>query len=323
MKVVIGMDCGGSKTHARIAALGDGRLIEERFCPGWGTPGDDEAAPLPELDAFLRDAIRAAGGEAVAVCANLGGKNENQFRRVLAGVCPGARIAVFRESAGVIARLLGEGERAQAVLLAGTGAIALAWNAAARQEVVCGGWGQDVGDQGSGYWIGLEGLKAAFAALDGWGAPTLLCRALLDEDTPLAPCAEMTTLMRQRDEIRSRLMPLNRRKVAALTPAVADCAAQGDPAAREIFRQAGCALAEIVGAAARKVALHTRPGTVLVMGGLLRAGDHWMPGFTATLRDRLPGWDARRSGRTLAEGAEAYALTLARTGSADGERNAG
>lgn len=312
MNVVVGIDCGGSKTHARIAALKDGHLLEERFGPSWGTPDDDEMHPLPEIETFLRDMLYACGGEAVAVCANLGGKNEKQFRRILASVCPGARIAVFRESAGVIARLLGEQEHAPAVLLAGTGAIALAWNDATRQEIVCGGWGQDVGDQGSGYWIGMEALKAAFTALDGWGAPTLLCPALLGASAPLHPRAEMSTLMRQRDEIRARILPLNRKKIAGLTPTIAACAAQGDPVAREVFAQAGHALAGIVCAAVRKVALHTRPGTVLVMGGLLGAGDHWFGGFTDFLHDRLPDWHARRSNRTLAEGAEAYARTLAR-----------
>ncbi len=62
------------------------------------------------------------------------------------------------------------------VIVAGTGAIALAVDeVAARAD----GWGTRLGDDGGGYWIGRAGLAAALRAHDGrGGSRELLARAM-------------------------------------------------------------------------------------------------------------------------------------------------
>ncbi|WP_433191798.1 N-acetylglucosamine kinase [Nocardia sp. CA-107356] len=59
------------------------------------------------------------------------------------------------------------------VLAIGTGAVATAVDAAGRFTRV-DGWGPQLGDEGSGGWIGLEGLRAALRAHDGRGPHTVL-----------------------------------------------------------------------------------------------------------------------------------------------------
>ena len=64
------------------------------------------------------------------------------------------------------------------IVVAGTGSIALGRNAQGRIER-CGGWGHILDDEGSGYEIARQALRAAVRAADGRGKPTLLLALLL------------------------------------------------------------------------------------------------------------------------------------------------
>lgn len=69
--------------------------------------------------------------------------------------------------------------QAGALLIAGTGAIAYACNN--KQNIVrAGGWGHRAGDEGSGYWLGQEVIRAIFKMEDGRGEPTLLKNAVFN-----------------------------------------------------------------------------------------------------------------------------------------------
>lgn len=71
------------------------------------------------------------------------------------------------------ATLLGvTAEQAGALLIAGTGAIAYAFDGS--KIVRAGGWGHRAGDEGSGYWLGQEVIRAIFKMEDGRGEPTIL-----------------------------------------------------------------------------------------------------------------------------------------------------
>ncbi|MFJ3390136.1 N-acetylglucosamine kinase [Lysinibacillus sp. NPDC086135] len=68
--------------------------------------------------------------------------------------------------------------QAGALLIAGTGAIAYAFDGT--QIVRAGGWGHRAGDEGSGYWLGQEIIRAIFRMEDGRGEPTILKSAVYD-----------------------------------------------------------------------------------------------------------------------------------------------
>lgn len=67
-----------------------------------------------------------------------------------------------------------------ALLISGTGAIA--YGTDGKGNIYrSGGWGHRVGDEGSGYWIGQEILRAVFRMEDGRGEHTLLKQLVYEE----------------------------------------------------------------------------------------------------------------------------------------------
>ena len=77
----------------------------------------------------------------------------------------------------------GTGHPFGVVCVAGTGSIAFGVNRAG-ERARAGGWGHLLGDEGSGYAIGLEALRAVCRASDGRGPQT----ALTDSSWSAAAC---------------------------------------------------------------------------------------------------------------------------------------
>ncbi len=175
------------------------------------------------------------------------------------------------------------------VLAAGTGAVATGVAADGGVTVV-DGWGQWLGDDGSGAWIGREALRAVLRARDGRGRATALTAVA---EGRYGDPARLPRLL--------PLTPATVRATAAFVPDVVACAEAGDPEATRILERAGSLLAETTATAAGAV---DSDGTVevAVVGGLAAAGESLL----ATWRAGLP------AGATLvpAEGSSAEGALL-------------
>lgn len=172
----------------------------------------------------------------------------------------GARVAVASD---VVTAHAGALDGAAGVLLiAGTGAVALGVDPSGARLV--DGWGPELGDFGSGSWLGREALRAVLRAHDGLAAPTALTAALA---APVGPPSAVQAWLAADGALARRL--------ATLAPLVL-AAADDDPVARGIVDEAVRLLAATTAAAAgatEDVALH---------GGLT---DH--DGFRAALTRAL------------------------------------
>lgn len=117
-------------------------------------------------------------------------------------------------------------------LIAGTGSIALgrdAWGTTARS----GGWGHIIGDEGSGYVLGLRCLQAVARATDGRGQATMLVEMLL-KNWQLNDASEM---------IGKVYTASDKRVVASLSTLVFAAARNGDKVASGIIDDAARELA--------------------------------------------------------------------------------
>jgi N-acetylglucosamine kinase-like BadF-type ATPase len=169
------------------------------------------------------------------------------------------------------------GGRPGCVVAAGTGVIVLGTDHATTWNRV-DGWGHLLGDEGSGSWIGAQGLRAALRHADGRDGGS----ALLD--------AELRGRFGDVDPALRAIYgsPSPAHELAAFAPNVARAAHAGDPLARDIWHRAGVHLATAAHAAARGL-----PPNFSWGGRLFDAGPLLLESFRAELARRVP--DARLS----------------------------
>ena len=183
------------------------------------------------------------------------------------------------------------GDVSGAVVAAGTGVVALG---VGRHSVArVDGWGNIMGDAGSGYWIGREALDAVMRAHDGRGGPT----ALTDVVRERWPDLESAYIELQAAADRVRL-------VASFAQPVAELAAT-DPIAADICRRAAGELATTATAALTGTA---EPGdgdrAVCAIGGIFsrRSSATASPSCCTRMypgpTSNSPRLGARRDGRT-------------------------
>jgi N-acetylglucosamine kinase-like BadF-type ATPase len=143
------------------------------------------------------------------------------------------------------------------LLVGGTGSMALG-RAADGRTARAGGWGDRLGDEGSGWALGLGGLQAVARAADGRGTATELLPTLLAAVDLAAPA----------DLIRWTAAA-TKAEVAALAPHVLATAAAGDPVAAGLADDAARDLAGAVDAVRRALEPWPEPPRVAVVGGLI------------------------------------------------------
>jgi N-acetylglucosamine kinase-like BadF-type ATPase len=251
VRLVLGVDGGGTKTQAVITDE-TGRTLGE----GIGGPTNIDDQDLETATANLEHAV----GEARAN-AKLETKPFDAAFLGIAGVVSEADRGLVRELAhrleltsperlGVdhdarVALAGGLSGRPGLVLIAGTGSACFGVGASGERHL-SGGWGHLLADEGSGYWLGLEGLRAAVRAFDGRGQPTALEQRALDFLGVNAP-----------EDIMHRLyvVGLSRAELAAFGPITLEVAASGDVVAQDIVDRGAEALAETVGATAQQLKL--------------------------------------------------------------------
>jgi N-acetylglucosamine kinase-like BadF-type ATPase len=189
------------------------------------------------------------------------------LREILGPVLPG--VPVIPSSDIEIALVGAHAARYGALVLSGTGSVALAIDHAG-QSSRAGGWGYLLGDEGSGYWLGIEGLRAATWAADGRGPATALTTRLL-EALDLATVQAATLWLYQAERPRTR-------EVAQLAPVVLEVAGQGDRIALDIVGRGAEELARLTRTVISRLEM-AGDVPVAFAGGLLTSA--------TPLRDRL------------------------------------
>jgi N-acetylglucosamine kinase-like BadF-type ATPase len=160
-----------------------------------------------------------------------------------------------------IAFVAGSPSRVGLALVCGTGSIA--WGRNASGEIArAGGWGWHLGDEGSGFWIGVRAVREALRASDGRGPATRLQESLIAHFDIARP----EQILRA---VYDGEFP--RHRVAAFAVRVEEAALGGDEAARSIL---GAAENELVLAAAsvrERLRLGSSPYDVVLSGGTFQA----------------------------------------------------
>lgn len=282
MRRILAIDAGGTSSRAALIDVSGN-------CLGYGRAGagNPTAAGIDgAVSSICRAAELALGGAASVV------ESESVAVVSLAGHLSARFVEQLSERLGMLGfakepiiepDLLGTYFSGTAApdgyaLIAGTGAIA-ARIADGRLQVVRGGNGWLLGDDGSGFWIGHAVVRAAVADLDRLGPATTLTALVLDALAIRATTEIDNGRPRALDRLTTALYELRPGELARFAPLAFDAQALGaqdldarDPVSRSILSAAASALTETLAAALDPDVDGDPAGPVVLGGSILAAG---------------------------------------------------
>jgi len=242
MSLFLAIDAGGTKTRCLLA--------DETQTLGRAVTGSiklmrvGEAEASARLQAMLAELSLTTGIDLRGVtctCIGLAGSTieavRNWAEREITGIVGGKLLfagddeialdSAFRGGPGIL-------------IIAGTGSNVLG-RSADNTLYHAGGWGPAIGDEGSGFWIGEEALRAAFWARDRDVPTTLLTEiGKLWGTKSIGEIVEVANAQPGPD-------------LPALAPLVVQCADAGDELATAVLQRAGVELADQVALVALKM----------------------------------------------------------------------
>lgn len=299
--LVVGVDGGGTGSRALILGLDGREVAMAEGPPALVLPSEPQTAadaietvvrrvvdssgsllPVRALWAGLAGAGRAGAREAVEISI----RSRGLARIVRVGTdVEGAHRDAFGSGPGVL-------------LVVGTGSMVWGRDPEGREFRV-GGWGGVLGDEGSGYWLGLRGLRAVARAADGRGPTTTLTETLLE-----------TLHLHDPQALIPWVAKATKGEIGALAPSVLDAALAGDPGGAEILKEGLEELLRHLEVARARWPAEERPIPMALAGGLVEGGG----GFRSRLETLVTGVGGRLSPHPVVpvRGAGSLALELAR-----------
>lgn len=272
---VIGIDAGGTKTEALLAD-GEGRILARARRGGANLTAHGELAVEKTLHELIDETLGERDVRVNAICLGIAGSDREEDAVVIRGIMRriGARARIVVTNDALIALVAGAGMKPGIVIIAGTGSIAYGVNA--RNDAArAGGWGYILADEGSGYWLGRQALRAVVRAADGRGPATALTPLVLEFFGVSRPQALV------REVYRHYLKPSD---IARCARAVEQARAAGDPVAMEIAALAADELIAAATSVIRQLSLTSETFPVVLAGGAFLA----VPWLQSTLTTRLP-----------------------------------
>jgi glucosamine kinase len=258
-KVLIGADVGGTKTA--VAVSRDGKIVGRADGPGAALRPGRALVSSSAIADVVRQALSSAGllvGDVLVVGAAGAGREpeREELRKALRGENVASSVVVTTDIEIALAAAFADGPGI--VVSAGTGSVAVGRDRVGKRHRI-GGYGWQMGDEGSGYAIGRASLGAVSRAVDGRSPKTALSDRLLK-----------ATRSEDYDDLVRWAAGASPAEVAALAPHVLAVAAACDPLAQGIADYAARELSQLAICLVPKMDI-SPPIPVAVTGGLLGA----------------------------------------------------
>jgi glucosamine kinase len=188
----VGVDGGGTSTRA-VVADASGRLLGRGEAGASALGQGAEQAWRHIAEAVARADVDGLELQHCALGLGLSGTGVPAQLQAFVAADPGVgRFTLVTD--GLVALLGAHGGRPGALMISGTGSVAEALLPDGSRRMV-GGWGWQIGDEGSGAWLGQQAMKLAQAAFDGRAAAGPLVHAVWRQagatrEAMLAFCAQ-------------------------------------------------------------------------------------------------------------------------------------
>ena len=267
----LGIDGGGSRCRARVRDV-NGTLLAEAT-GGASNIYQDFRGALATIMDTSRAAAQTAGVTTQQLHAGLGIAGivtSVGAEKVVEAALPFASVSVNNDAYAACVGAFGGGDGG--IVIAGTGSIGFALVGGQRHMV--GGWGFQLGDHGSGAWVGHHAVRRAALALDGLLQPTRLITDVLARTG-----GNRLDLSRWSEQAKPK-------DYAQVAPLVFECAAQGDVQGMMIVIEGASAISNL-----GRALLARGAKAICLLGGLSKA---YPPYLDADVKQALaePGADA-------------------------------
>jgi N-acetylglucosamine kinase len=280
MRFVLGFDGGGTKTDCVLMDESGEVLARSQAGPsnplrvGFG-------AAISSIREAARQAIAQAAlpvdSQAAAICAGLAGagpaESAEKIRALLAGEFSRSTVSICTD---LDVALAAAGDGPAVVLLAGTGSFAVGRNMAG-ETARAGGYGSQIGDEGSAYDIGRRAVLTAMHENDRTGTDALLGQRLLRE----LSCANWS-------EVKARAQAASDEVFPRLFSVVASLADTRDATAQGILRAAAFDLAALAQNLAERLQMRKRRFFLAKTGGMFGRCKFLETELDELLRIRFP-----------------------------------
>jgi N-acetylmuramic acid 6-phosphate etherase len=279
----LGIEGGGTRTTALLADARGREIRRAEFGPGNVRLLDDRA-----LVRLLRRVAKQFEKPDAIGLGLAGARNETDRQRVRAAVAKvwkktPCHVTHDLEVALMVGRALracrgGLGQPAipAVLVLSGTGSCCFGMAADGRTAKM-GGWGHVLGDKGSGFEIGLRGLKAVVFYFDRDGTWSRLGERLL-----------AATNCNEPDDLIDWASGADKDAMAALAPEVFAAAKARDRIARDVLAGAAGMLAKDAATCAGKLAKKNSPVDFVLSGGVLRNQPAFARKVATEIKSRWP-----------------------------------
>jgi N-acetylmuramic acid 6-phosphate etherase len=272
----LGIECGGTRTIALLAPGAGQAALRAEYGPANLRLLDDSAlvAHFKSVDAIRQEVSAPLVGLGIGMAGARTELDRQRIRAAASMVWPNIpcyathdlEIALAAQAPATDSKLA-----ARILILSGTGSCCYGktpGNTTAR----LGGWGHILGDKGSGYEIGLRGLKAAVYYLDRDGRWTQLGRNILQ-----------SLQLNEPEELIDWAKTAGKSAISALAVEVFAAAAVRDKIAADILDAAAESLANDGVHCALRLVKKRAPVEFLLAGSVLLK----QPGFARKVRARL------------------------------------
>lgn len=233
MSVILGIDGGGTNTRAAIAA--DGKTLASATSGSIKRLRVGAEAAEANLRALLKDVFEQAGVKDIdAACCGMASPTMPGVKEWVTAVFNDFGIGQFEIVGDEVIALDAAFEGGPGILqIAGTGSNCIGRAADGSRESA-GGWSSRLGDEGSGYWIGVNALRRALHAYDR------------EEPCEIIPTVSKIWGTKDMDEFINKGDGTPAPDFAALAPAINELAEAGDKVAIGTLRQAATDLVDFV-----------------------------------------------------------------------------
>ena len=287
IQFIAGIDGGGTKTTVICHDLNGKILAEKKFGPfNLNSIGEENfTALMSQICEFLNNI-----GECKVLYIGAAGISNSRLKELIEFAMVKAGINHWQLVGDHEIALWGALEGKEGIsIVAGTGSVCVGRNREG-ETLRVGGWGHLLADEGSGYAIGRDALKAITRYWDGCAEETSLVNAVA-ENLQISSSQELVTYVYGNDKS----------SVALISRIVEKEAINGDRVANNILIENAKQLAELVKVLAKR--LNIDCAEIAMLGGLVENDTFFRKILVETIEKYCPGFVCVKPRQNAAMGA--------------------